>query len=111
MKTLLNYIKKYFSHLFFSKKYKLLEEIKYPIFIKSEDQSFNLSGTLVSEIKEYCRKQGFNVSKVVFISIYKTDLKEKYSHIKCSSDSYFCIVSKDEELMAYVFFGSNCELE
>ena len=88
MKTLLNYIKKYFSHLFFSKKYKLLEEIKYPIFIKSEDQSFNLSGTLVSEIKEYCRKQGFNVSKVVFISLYMTDLKEKYSHIKCSSDSF-----------------------
>jgi len=111
METLLNYIKNYFSYLPSHDSIKLLEEIKYPIFIKSEDKAYFLSETLVSELKEYCKKQGFNISKIIFISLYMTDLKEKYSHIKCSSDSYFCVSSDGKDLTVFVFFGSTCEIK
>ena len=81
------------------------------ILTRSSDAIFSINGVITNEVIEYCKKQGYEIKKVVFTSSYDTDIGEVTKRISTKSSSNIYIIKEENKYVAVVIVGSYMEIE
>ena len=109
---MLKLLKKHFKR---NKKYfsckNILHKMNGIVLLKTSDALFALNGVFIDEVVEYCKKQGYEVEKVVFISSYDADLKKVTKRIRTKSSSDIYIIEEEGKYVAVFVIGSYLEIE
>ena len=99
-------INKYFNR---NKKYLLskniLHEMNGVVLTKTNNAIFNFHKILIEEVKNYCIENNYEVDKIVFVSSYDANDKDKNCNninIKMKGDSKITIIKEDNKIVALV---------
>ena len=105
-------IKKYFkrNRKYFSSK-NTLHRMNGVVLVRVGDAIFALNGLVTDEVVKYCKKQGYDIEKVVFINGYDIDLREGTKKISAKSSSEICIIEEDGKYVGAVVVSAYLEVE
>ena len=109
IKTFKSILQKYYDR---NEKYissdKVLYEMNGAVLYKTNNAIFDFHTIAVSDIKEYCKEQGYEIDKVVFISSYDVDIINNNIpglNIKMEADSKIKIIKENNKIIAVVCIG------
>jgi len=81
------------------------------VLVKTNNSIFDFHEIVIKEVKQYCKEQGYDIDKVVFISSYDLDLIEGPNlNLKMQGDSKISILKENDLIIARVFIGEFVEV-
>jgi hypothetical protein len=114
IKTFQSILQEYYDR---NKKYFSSENIFYEmngaVLCNTNVAIFNFHKIAIGEITAYCKEQGYDVDKVVFVSSYDLDIIEEKRvdlNIKMRADSKIRIVKENDKVIAMVCIGEKVEI-
>ena len=100
-------IKKYFKR---NRKYLLskniLHEMNGGVLLKINDDIFNFNGEMAEEVRAYCRNEGYEIDKIVFLSSYDVEIERSRDYnLKMQGDSKIKIIEEHGQTIAVLCIG------
>jgi len=89
----------------------VIHEINGAVLCRTGDALFDFHEIVVDEVVKYCKENGYEVDKVVFVSSYDVPINDKVvSNLKMKADSKISIIKENEKIIARVFIGESVKI-
>jgi len=76
------------------------------ILLSTSDALFNLHKIMTKEVKEYCKKEGFNVDEIYFFTSYNTRVVKDIKRIKSHNQSRIHIIKYGDKVIVHVLMDT-----
>jgi len=106
-------MKKYFIR---NKKYlfseNVVHEMNAAVLTKTSHAIFDFYGTMVDEVSKYCKEQGYDIDKIVFVSSYDIEVVHvRDINVKMKGESKIRIIEEDNKTLAVVCMGEYIHIQ
>ena len=106
---LAKYFKRNRKHLFSNN---VTHAMNGAVLVKTGTELFDVNGTMIDEVTEYCNQQGYCPDKIVFVYSYDIEVTDdSTARRSMSSDSKINIIEEEGKVIARVCIGEWVALE
>lgn len=89
----------------------VVHEMNGTVLVKTGADLFDVNGTMIDEVTEYCNQQGYLLDKIVFVYSYDIEVAADSTNRSMVSDSKISIIEEDGKVIARVCIGEWVALE